>query len=112
MDQIVGVTVSIGLAPNRLLAKIAAGRDKPRGFAVIGVREAAALVACEPVRLLPGIGAVQARKTCVAGHNPARPRPGDEGPSLAARARGEDTRLVDPSREPNRSAPRPPSIRI
>ena len=76
MDQIVGVTVSIGLAPNRLLAKIAAGRDKPRGFAVIGVREAAALVACEPVRMLPGIGAVQARKTCVAGHNPARPPPG------------------------------------
>ena len=32
----VGVTISIGLAPNRLLAKIAAGRDKPRGFAVIG----------------------------------------------------------------------------
>src|SRR6185437_13105013 len=37
----VGITVSIGLAPNRLLAKIAAGRGKPRGFTVIGAAEAA-----------------------------------------------------------------------
>ena len=36
VETTVGVTVSIGLAANRLLAKIAAGRDKPRGFAVIG----------------------------------------------------------------------------
>ena len=36
VEAAVGVTVSIGLAANRLLAKIAAGRDKPRGFAVIG----------------------------------------------------------------------------
>jgi DNA polymerase-4 len=110
VEQIVGVSVSIGLAPNRLLAKIAAGQDKPRGFAVIGVQEAAALLAPEPVRLLPGIGAVQARKLAsqgitLLGHlqalsdKEARRRLGDEGPSLAARARGEDTRLVDPSRE-------------
>ena len=38
VEATVGVTVSIGLAANRLLAKIAAGRDKPRGFAVIGAR--------------------------------------------------------------------------
>src|SRR6185437_3747736 len=55
VERQVGVTVSIGLASNRLLAKIAAGRDKPRGFCVIG-SEAAALLAPEPVRLLPGIG--------------------------------------------------------
>ena len=104
VEQTVGVTVSIGLAPNRLLAKIAAGRDKPRGFAVIGVNEAAALLAPEPVRLLPGIGAVQARKLAsqgitLLGHlqaisdKDARRRLGDEGPALAARARGEDARL-------------------
>jgi DNA polymerase-4 len=44
----VGVTISVGLAPNRLLAKIAAGRDKPRGFAVIGAAEAASLLAPNP----------------------------------------------------------------
>ena len=48
----VGVTVSVGLARNRLLSKLAAGRDKPRGFAVLG-SEAAAVLAGEPVRLLP-----------------------------------------------------------
>jgi DNA polymerase-4 len=45
VETTVGVTVSIRLAANRLLAKIAAGRDKPRGFAVIGAKEAAALLA-------------------------------------------------------------------
>src|SRR6185437_5149014 len=50
-----------GLARNRLLAKIAAGRDKPRGFAVIG-SEAAKLLATEPVRLLPGVGPALAKR--------------------------------------------------
>src|SRR5580658_6069375 len=36
VEREIGITVSIGLAANRLLAKIAAGRNKPRGFAVIG----------------------------------------------------------------------------
>ncbi len=46
----VGLTVSIGLAPNRLLAKLAAGRDKPRGFAVLGADAPGILAAgrCAP----------------------------------------------------------------
>jgi DNA polymerase-4 len=110
VEQSVGVTVSIGLAPNRLLAKIAAGRDKPRGFAVIGAAEAASLLASQPVRLLPGVGPALARRLAgqgitLLGHlqalsdKDARRRLGEDGPSLAARARGEDSRLVDPSRE-------------
>ena len=110
VETTVGVTVSIGLAANRLLAKIAAGRDKPRGFAVIGAREAASLLAPEPVRLLPGIGPTLARKLAVQGitllghlqalsDREALRRLGDDGPSLAARARGEDVRRVDPARE-------------
>ena len=67
VEREVGVTVSIGLAANRLLAKIAAGRDKPRGFAVIGAAEAAALLAPEPVRLLPGVGPALARRLARAG---------------------------------------------
>jgi len=110
VEQKIGVTVSIGLAPNRLLAKIAAGRDKPRGFAVIGADEAAALLAPEPVRLLPGIGPQLARKLETMGitrlahlqalsDKDALQRLGEDGPSLARRARGEDSRRVDPSRE-------------
>ena len=62
VEREMGLTVSIGLAPNRLLAKIAAGRDKPRGFAVIGAAEARAVLAPEPVRLLPGVGPALARR--------------------------------------------------
>ena len=60
VEQEVGVTVSIGLAANRLMAKIAAGRDKPRGFFVVGASEAASLLAPEPVRLLPHVPEVLA----------------------------------------------------
>jgi DNA polymerase-4 len=104
----VGVTVSVGLAANRLMAKIAAGRDKPRGFCVIG-DEAAAVLAPEPVRLLPGIGpALAARLQGMGitrlGHlqaldvAAARRLLGDDGPALVRRARGEDDRRVDPAR--------------
>ena len=104
-----GVTISIGLAPNRLLAKIAAGRDKPRGFCVIG-EEARALLAPESVRLLPGIGPAFARKLeslgiTKLGHlqaldeRDAFRRLGEDGPALVRRARGEDSRVVDPTRE-------------
>src|SRR5690242_9346321 len=110
VEATVGVTVSIGLAPNRLLAKIAAGRNKPRGFAVIGAHEAAALLAPEPVRLLPGVGPTLARQLAIQGitllghlqtltEREALRRLGDDGPSLVRRARGEDDRRVDPGRE-------------
>lgn len=110
VEREVGVTVSIGLAPNRLLAKIAAGRDKPRGFAVIGAAEARALLAPEPVRLLPGVRPTLAKKLeglgiLRLGHlqgltdREALRKLGDDGLSLVRRARGEDVRVVDPSRE-------------
>jgi DNA polymerase-4 len=53
-----GLTVSIGLAPNRFLAKIASELDKPRGFSVIGTANAQALLANKSVRILPGVGPV------------------------------------------------------
>ncbi|HYZ60894.1 MAG TPA: DNA polymerase IV [Acetobacteraceae bacterium] len=100
----VGITVSIGLATNRLLAKIAAGRDKPRGFAVLG-SDAAETLAPEPVGLLPGVGPVFERKLKALGithlahlqamdDRQARARLGEDGPGLVRRARGEDVRLV------------------
>ncbi|WP_456298228.1 Y-family DNA polymerase, partial [Elioraea thermophila] len=54
VEHELGLTVSIGLAPNRLLAKLAAERDKPRGFSVIGKREARSVLAPLPVSALPG----------------------------------------------------------
>jgi len=58
IEEEVGLTVSIGLAPNRFLAKIASELDKPRGFSVIGKAEAKALLAPRPVTILPGVGKV------------------------------------------------------
>jgi len=110
VERSVGVTVSIGLAPNRLLAKIAVERNKPRGFAVIGAAEAAELLAPESVRLLPGVGPALARRLDAQGitrlgqlqalsEREALRRLGEDGPALARRARGEDARPVDPGRE-------------
>jgi DNA polymerase-4 len=105
----IGVTISIGLASNRLLAKLAAERGKPRGFCVFG-SDAAATLAPEPVGLLPGIGPALAKRLqnlglpCIGQlaaltDRAARQKLGDEGPSLAARARGEDTRAVHIERD-------------
>jgi DNA polymerase-4 len=110
VEQNIGLTVSIGLSANRLMAKIAAGRGKPRGFTIIDAEEAAALLAPEPVRLLPGVGAALAKKLESMGITrlgqlqalPARDalrKLGDDGPSLVRRALGQDPRRVDPSRE-------------
>jgi DNA polymerase-4 len=103
-----GITISIGLAPNRLLAKLAVERGKPRGFFVFGA-EAASVLAPEPVRIIPGIGPAQAKRLESMGittigqlaalDDRAAGRLGDEGPSLVARARGQDTRPVNPERE-------------
>jgi DNA polymerase-4 len=109
VEREVGVTVSIGLAANRLMAKIAAGRDKPRGFCVIGA-EARDLLAPESVRLLPGVGPALARRLEGLGitrlgqlaaldERDALRRLGEDGPSLVRRARGEGARRVEPGRD-------------
>ncbi|MCW8086414.1 DNA polymerase IV [Sabulicella glaciei] len=110
VEREVGVTVSVGLAANRLMAKLAAEQDKPRGFAVIGAKEAASWLAPQPVGLLPGIGPAAVRRLAALGitrlgqlaaldARSALLRLGPEGPELAARARGEDGRPVSPERE-------------
>ncbi len=106
VEERLGITVSVGLAPNRLLSKLAAGRDKPRGFSVVGV-EAAAWLADKPVRFLPGVGPALEKRLVGRGFTTlgqlqaldaraARDRLGDDGPALVARARGEDGRRVVP----------------
>ncbi len=110
IERDIGITVSIGLAANRYLAKIASDLDKPRGFAVIGAAEAQAFLAPRPVSLLPGVGKVFARALEEAGLRtigdiaqldpPALARRfGVHGLRLARLARGEDDRSVDPDQE-------------
>jgi DNA polymerase-4 len=97
VEREVGVTVSVGLAANRLMAKLAAERDKPRGFAVIGAGEAAAWLAPQSVAVLPGVGPAMAKRLASAGFvrlgqlaaldaRAALARFGTDGPALVARA--------------------------
>ena len=51
-----GLTCSIGLAPNRLIAKIASDLDKPDGLCVLPRERFLGLVGDRPARLLPGVG--------------------------------------------------------
>ena len=50
------LTASIGLGPNKLIAKIASDFQKPDGLTVVTADEAEAFLAPMPVRKIPGIG--------------------------------------------------------
>ena len=106
----VGLTVSIGLAPNRFLAKVASELDKPRGFSVIGAAEAQAFLAPRPVSILPGVGPVFARALRSDGFDTvgqlaaAEPRDlakryGEWGLRLSELAHGRDARAVNPEQD-------------
>jgi DNA polymerase IV len=51
-----GLDASVGIGPNKLVAKVASDAEKPRGFVVLTRGQAAERFAGEPPRLLPGIG--------------------------------------------------------
>ncbi len=57
-----GLTVSVGVAPNRLLAKIASDRDKPDGLTVVRPSRVQAFLDPLPVRDLPGVGPATERR--------------------------------------------------
>jgi len=110
VEREIGVTVSIGLAPTKLLAKIASDLDKPRGFAVIGAAEAEAFLADKPVESLPGVGRVLRDRLFGDGIRTVgqlrrvdemqlRARCGAVGRRLWQFARGIDPRPVDPEGE-------------
>ncbi len=105
VEKRVGVTISIGLAPNKMLAKIASDFGKPRGFYVIGESDKLVVLAPMKVSALPGIGPVMTRKLEEMGYatiaqlraaklDELTHRFGRWGRSLLARAHGEDARRV------------------
>ncbi len=107
IERDVGITVSIGLAANKFLAKIASDLDKPRGFSVIGAAEARAFLAVRPVSILPGVGPAFVSSLEAAGFRKvgdlanADPKDlaqrwGAYGLRLSQLAKGEDARAVDP----------------
>jgi DNA polymerase-4 len=62
IEKRVGVTVSIGLAPNKMLAKLASDLGKPRGFSVIGRSDALSVIGPMKPSALPGVGPVMLRR--------------------------------------------------
>jgi len=103
----IGITVSIGLAANKFLAKIASDLDKPRGFSVIGAEEARTFLAPRPVSILPGVGPAFAKALNAAGFRTVGNLAQAEAKDLASRfgthglrlhdlAHGRDSRIVDP----------------
>ena len=104
------LSISVGLATNKLLAKVASDFQKPSGFTVVHPGEEASFLAPLPVEKLPGVGPAllsQLRdRGVVTVGDLARIPPhllrlsfGEWGESLAHRAQGEDPRLVTPREE-------------
>jgi DNA polymerase-4 len=51
-----GLNASVGIGPNKLVAKVASDAEKPRGFVVLTREQACARFAGAPCGLIPGIG--------------------------------------------------------
>lgn len=108
--DVVGITASAGIAPNKFLAKIASDWNKPNGQFVIRPHEVEAFVAALPIDKLFGVGKVTAAKLKKLGaHTCADLRAwslialqqhfGKFGTNLYGLCRGIDPRVVSASRE-------------
>jgi DNA polymerase-4 len=110
VDQEVGLSASLGVAANKLVAKVASDHDKPKGLTVVPPGDEAAFLAPLPVRVIWGVGPVTADKLAAMGVTTVGelaqlPEPtlvarfGDHGASMIRRARGIDHRPVSTEHE-------------
>jgi len=56
IERATGLGCSIGMGPNKLVAKVASDAEKPRGFVVLSREQARERFAGDPCGLIPGIG--------------------------------------------------------
>ena len=101
----IGLSASLGVAANKVVAKVASGHDKPGGLTIVRPGEEAAFLAPLPVQTLLGVGPVTAQRLADLGvatigelaqvaETELRARFGRNGADLALRARGIDDQPV------------------
>ena len=102
---------SIGLGPNKLVAKVASDLEKPDGFCVLSSEQMLAAVGDRPATLIPGVGPKTSERLQRSGIRtvaeladaPAEALAAALGPRLGAelraRARGIDERPLETERE-------------
>ena len=56
IERATGLYASVGIGPNKLVAKVASDAEKPKGFVVLSRQQACARFADSPCGLIPGIG--------------------------------------------------------
>ena len=104
------LTGSIGLAPNKFLAKLASDMDKPDGLTVVGEQEIETILPAQPIERMWGIGGATAQRCrehdIKTFSDLAALRPeqlahlfGSAGPTFGRLARGLDDRPVTPDHE-------------
>ena len=110
VEKELNLTISVGLASNKFLAKTASEADKPRGFFVLSIEEAPEYLAPKSVRVIGGVGAQFEKKLAADGIRTVHDiqqidvkvlarRYGDTGLWLHNCAFGRHERKVDPSGE-------------
>jgi DNA polymerase-4 len=111
MREEVRLVCSVGIAPNKLCAKIASDLDKPDGLCVLEPDRMLEVVGDRPTKLIPGVGPRTSERLAGMGIRtvadlasaPAEMLEGSFGPRLGGelrdRARGHDDRPVVTARE-------------
>jgi len=111
IDEAVGITASVGVAPTMSAAKVASDRDKPDGLVVVEPGTVRDFFAPLPVESVHGVGPVTAAELRdmgvetagdLAAADPAQieERFGERGLEVRRFARGEDDRRVEPRGDP------------
>ncbi len=108
--EVTGLTASVGVAPNKLVAKIASDLQKPDGLTVVTADRIHAVLDPLPVRRLPGLGRKKGDQVAAAGittlgalrhadERALRPLFGRHWAEWRDRAAGLDDREVIPERD-------------